>query len=124
MTGRLETHNGHRMWMASDEGPELGASQDALDLIGDALGHEAEGVVVPVDRLKLEFWQLRSGLAGEFIQKMINYRLWFAVLGDLAEPIAQSDALRDFVRESNRGRQVFFQPDLEALIAKLGPAAD
>ena len=64
------------------------------------------------------FLQLRSGLAGEFIQKFVNHRLAFAVIGDV-DRIAESEALRDFVRESNRGRSVFFLPDLDAFAAKL-----
>lgn len=122
MSGRLEEQNGHRIWVVGDDGPSIGEGQDALDLIGDALGYGADGVVVPVGRLKPEFLQLRSGLAGEFIQKLINYRLWFAVIGDVSEAVDRSEALRDFVRESNRGRHVFFMPDRDALLAKLGPA--
>ncbi|MNS58898.1 hypothetical protein D3C72_918350 [compost metagenome] len=123
MTAQLDERAGHRLWLVAAEGPALGTYQDALDLIGDALGHDAEVVVVPVARLHPEFWQLRTGMAGEFIQKLINYRLRFAVLGDLSAETAQSDALRDFVRESNRGRHVSFVADLDALVTQLGPAA-
>ena len=119
MSGKLEEVNGHRMWVAADDGPAIGAPQDALDLIGDALGHQADGVVVPAGRLRPEFLELRTRMAGEFVQKIINYRLWLAVVGDVSAAIAQSEALRDYVRESNRGRHVFFQPDLAALLAKL-----
>lgn len=123
MTAQLEERAGHRLWLVAGEGPALGSYQDALDLIGDALGNDAEVVVVPAGRLRPEFLQLKTGMAGEFIQKLINYRLRFAVVGDISAAIAQSDALRDFVRESNRGRHVAFVADLDALVTQLGPAA-
>jgi hypothetical protein len=123
MTAQLEERAGHRLWLVAAEGPALGSYQDALDLIGDALGHDADVVVVPVERLAPAFLQLKTGMAGEFIQKLINYRLRFAVVGDISADVAQSDALRDFVRESNRGRHVSFVADLDALITQLGPAA-
>ena len=36
-----------------------------------------------------------------------------AIVGDISRFMATSDALRDFVRESNRGTQVWFLPDVE-----------
>ena len=50
---------------------------------------------------------------------MVNYRLKFAVLGDISEHVAASDALRDFVYESNNGRQIWFLPDEQALEQRL-----
>ena len=44
-----------------------------------------------------------------------------AILGDIGEAVARSAALRDFVRESNRGRHVWFVADrmeLERRLAK------
>ena len=59
------------------------------------------------------------GLAGEVMQKFVNYQRQVVILGDLAEAVAASDALRDFVRESNRGRSVWFVADRAELEAKL-----
>ncbi|MFP5500843.1 MAG: DUF4180 domain-containing protein, partial [Candidatus Sericytochromatia bacterium] len=108
MLGHLVEHNGHRFWLASADGPALGDKQDALDLLGETWGQDVEGVVVPASRLKPEFLELRTGMAGEFIQTMINYRLWFAVVGDISVAVERSTAMRDYVRESNRGRHVHF----------------
>jgi hypothetical protein len=116
---RLDERGGRRIWAVGDEGPLLGSSRDASDLLGEALGADAEAIAVPAARLAPAFLQLRSGLAGEFIQKFVNYRLAFAVLGDISGPLTESEALRDFVRESNRGRSVFFLPDLDAFAARL-----
>jgi hypothetical protein len=70
-------------------------------------------------------------VAGEVVQKFVNYRLRLAIVGDLTTHLAVSAALRDFVRESNRGRQLWFVADDAELDARLaqdrggrGPAAE
>ncbi|SHN43559.1 DUF4180 domain-containing protein [Cryptosporangium aurantiacum] len=102
------------------EGAVLGDERAVMDLIGDAFAERAEWVVVPVERLGPEFFRLRSGVAGAVVQKFANYRLGLAVVGDISRYVAASEALRDFVRESNRGRQLWFVPDEAALEERLG----
>jgi hypothetical protein len=111
--------NGHRVWVLEKEGPALARLQDLLDLIGEALAQRVSTMVVPVARLDPAFFRLRCGPAGEFVQKIVNYRLRLAVIGDISTLTSASSALADFVRESNRGRDIFFLPDLDALAEKL-----
>ena len=99
-------------------GPLLSSEADATDIIGQVYGEAADWVVIPVARMAPEFWQLRTRLAGLFIQKLLNYRLHPAFVGDLSTQIAASDALRDYVRECNRGKEVRFaatRAELDAL---------
>jgi hypothetical protein len=70
-------------------------------------------------RFDPEFFRLRSGLAGEFVQKMVTYQRKLAIVGEISAKTAESDSLRDFVREANRGNALFFAPDIDALAAKL-----
>lgn len=119
MNVNLVEREGRRFLVVGDGDACLGTTQDALDLIGEAFGQEIDVMVVPVGRFVPEFFQLRSRLAGEFIQKFVTYGIKFAIIGDIAPQTAQSDALRDFVRESNRGTSVFFLPDFDALVTKL-----
>jgi hypothetical protein len=86
--------------------------QDALDLIGEAIQQEVEVVLVPVERLAEEFFQLETGLAGQLIQKCVTYRRRLVILGDISGPVAQSSAFRDFVSEANRGKHVLFVANL------------
>ena len=116
----LIERNEVRVLLVEDDGPRLGKLDDAADLVGQAFSEKASVVVVPAKRLDPAFFQLRTGIAGEFIQKIVNYRLRFAVIGDIGEALARSSALQDFVRESNRGREIFFLPDLDAVFEKLG----
>src|SRR5262249_53477860 len=115
--------NGHRLLMLEDAGPALTRVQDMLDLIGEALSQRVSAIVVPVARLDGEFFRLRSGVAGDLTQKIVNYRLKLAILGDISALTAGSTALSDFVRESNRGHSIFFLPDMNALAVKLARRA-
>jgi hypothetical protein len=90
--------------------------RDAVDAIAEAhYGHQAEWVVVPVELLPAEFFQLSSGLAGAIVQKFVNYRVGLIVLGDVSAHEEASEPFRDWVREANRGRELRFVPDQAAL---------
>ncbi|WP_395293115.1 DUF4180 domain-containing protein [Kitasatospora hibisci] len=105
------------------EGVPIREERDATDLIGEALGHGATWVVLPVARLHGDFFRLGTRVAGGIVQKFVNYRIGLVVLGDIAHHVAASDALRDFVRESNRGRQLWFLADEAELADRLAGAA-
>lgn len=101
------------------EGGPIAGTQDALDLIGAAFSR-ADVVAVPADRFDERFFTLRTGLAGEIMQKFVNYRLRLVIVGDIASRVAASTALRDLVHESNQGDQVWFVADLDELDTRLG----
>ena len=109
---------GSKAAVLAAEGPLLRGEQDALDILGDLYGTETEIVVIPVSRVDPEFWQLRTGRLGGFIQKLVNYRQRVAFVGDLQAEVARSDALRDFVQESNRSAEVCFATELAELEAR------
>jgi len=112
---------GSRVLVLGEDGPPLAATQDFLDVIGELWG--APGpvsfVAIPVARLAPEFFELRSGLAGEALQKFVNYRVQVAVVGELSAQLEASSALRDFVHESNAGAHVWFVRDLAELRSRL-----
>jgi hypothetical protein len=120
MSHDIIERNGFRLLLIATDGPALVSYRDATDLVGDALSEGVAAVVIPAARLDPAFFQLRSGVAGEFIQKIVQYRLKLAIIGDISAHTAKSEPLRDFVRESNRGTSVFFLDDLDAVLAKLG----
>ncbi|AVV44327.1 DUF4180 domain-containing protein [Streptomyces sp. ID05-04B] len=122
MTGTLVTLYGTRVLQCAPDGPPLDGERAALDLIGDAFGQDAQLVAVPAERIGEDFFRLRSGVAGEVVQKFVNYRIRLAVVGDVSRRLAESSALRDFVREANRGSQLWFLADDGALDDRLNPA--
>lgn len=122
MPDQLTEIQGVPTLLCAADGQRLRTERDATDLIGAAFGGGAQVVVVPVERLAGEFFRLRTGLAGAFVQKFVNYRMRLVVLGDVSGPTAGSEALSAFVRESNRGGQLWFLADLAELDARLRPA--
>ncbi|MCX4878400.1 MULTISPECIES: DUF4180 domain-containing protein [unclassified Streptomyces] len=121
-TNTVETIHGVRVLRGAFGGPPLDGERAALDLIGDAMGHDAELVVLPVERVADEFFRLSSGIAGAVMQKFVNYRVRLAVVGDISRLVADSTALRDFVHETNQGAHIWFLADDDALGARLRPA--
>jgi hypothetical protein len=113
---------GLRILALPDEGPPLAHERDFADLIGMTFGQGVDMVAIPVPRLTDDFFRLSTRLAGEVLQKFVNYQLRVAIVGDMSRWTAQSGPLRDFVSESNRGHSVWFVADLEELTRRLGEA--
>ncbi|WP_328964757.1 DUF4180 domain-containing protein [Streptomyces virginiae] len=115
----LQTINDVPVLMCGAEGEVIAGEREALDCIGDASYQGAEWVVIPVERFDEAFFRLSTRVAGEIIQKFVQYRMGIVVLGDISRHTADSAALRDFVRECNRGRQTWFLADAEELRGRL-----
>ena len=105
------------------EGPLIDSDRAAANLIGDAMSEGATLVAVPVSRLPDDFFQLHTGIAGMITQKVVNYRYKLAIVGDITDHLAASNALRDWVRECNRGHEIWFVASFEDLAARLGAAS-
>src|SRR4051794_28919078 len=110
---------GHPAVLLDPVGPLLRSEDDARDVIQETFGSDIQLAVIPVERLDPDFFVLRAGVAGVFVQKLVQYRLRLAVVGDISAQTAASDALRDWVREVNRGRDILFVADMPALEARL-----
>lgn len=121
-TGAVRELAGVRAFVCADQGPALNAERDAADLLGEVFGAGARVIVLPVARLGPDFLRLKTRVAGEVLQKFITYGFRVAIVGDVSAAVAASDALRDFVRESNRGVMVRFVGDLAELERTLPPA--
>ncbi|MGW7331633.1 DUF4180 domain-containing protein [Streptomyces sp. NPDC054840] len=115
----LQTINDVPVLMCGAEGEVIAGEREALDCIGDASHQGAEWVVIPVERFDEAFFRLSTRVAGEIIQKFVQYRVGVVVLGDISRHTADSAALRDFVRECNRGRQTWFLADADELRGRL-----
>lgn len=90
----------------------------ALDLLMSAK-YEAGTKYIVVDKQLIieEFFILSSGLAGEILQKYINYGGKIAIYGDFSH--YTSKPLKDFIYESNKGKDIFFVATREEAIGKL-----
>lgn len=119
MTTTLQTIHDVPVLTCAPEGETIAREGDALDLIGNAGYQGAAWVVVPVERFDETFFQLSTRVAGDIIQKFVQYRVGLAVIGDISRHTTDSSALRDFVRECNRGRQTWFLADIDELRERL-----
>jgi hypothetical protein len=108
------------IFICDPDGGRLRAEQDAVDLIGEAGYRRARWVALPAGRLDEDFWRLSTKVAGDFAQKFAQYGMGLAIVGDISEQLASSAPLRDWVREANRGRQIWFVEDMAELERRLG----
>jgi hypothetical protein len=114
--------HGVRVLLLPDDGPPIATETDATDVVGEAYGGDAEVVAVPVTRLTPEFTRLASGVAGAIVQKFVNYRLRLVVVGSLDHLGGSTGPVADWVREADRGRELWFVADLDELDERLSGA--
>lgn len=90
------------------------ARLDPGGLVGACLGEGVEAALMDEGALPPEFFDLSTGVAGEFVQKAVNYRLRIAAV--LPDPGIHSTAFQEFERESSRtGACRFFRTRAEAV---------
>lgn len=95
--------------------------QSALDLMATVRYEtDADRIILPKAALDERFFALGSGLAGDVLQKFVNYQIKLAIVGDFSG--YTSKALRDFIYESNNGNHVFFVSGEAETIEKLSRA--
>ena len=81
--------------------------QSALDVFMGLYYETGENkFIISKDNLVDDFFNLKTKIAGEILQKIINYRIKLAIIGDFS--IYESKSLRDFMYECNSGRDIFF----------------
>lgn len=97
-------------------------AQSALDLLMSAKYELGTKNILISKRLVAEdFFILSTGLAGEVLQKLINYGGRIAIYGDYSR--YTSKPLKDFIFESNKGRDVFFAATRDEALAMLAKQA-
>ncbi|MGN7471081.1 DUF4180 domain-containing protein [Brevibacillus sp. SAFN-007a] len=106
--------------VASDE-LVIADVQAALDLMA-TVRYEADcdRIILPKSMFAESFFDLKTRLAGEILQKFSNYRMKLAIVGDFS--VYTSKSLRDFIYESNNGNDVFFVPTEQEAMEKLSRA--
>ena len=120
MTDALTDIGGTKAYLLAPDGPKVASEQDAVDIIGQLWGQSVRLVVIPVARFADGAFDLRTTVLGHFTQKFVGYGKQLVILGDLGEHLAVSEPLRAYVRESNRGKHIWFVADLNQLAARLG----
>lgn len=96
----------------------IGDVQTALDLMA-TVQYEAgcNRIVINKSLLSESFFDLKTRLAGEILQKFINYRVKVAIIGDFS--VYTNQNFKDFIYECNSGNDIFFLPTEQQAIEKL-----
>mgnify|MGYP001070005602 CR=1 FL=1 len=118
----VETVGPASVMVCGETGPLLDGEGDARDLIGVVMAHIPAGqrwVAIPVSRLGAAFFPLESRVAGDILQKLGNYHIGVAIVGELPELALGRTSVQDFIRESNRGERIWFLSSVEAVISRL-----
>lgn len=93
----------------------------ALDVLMTAKYDVGSSAVVISKELVIEdFFILSTGIAGEILQKYINYGGKLAIYGDYSK--YTSKPLKDFIYESNKGKDFFFVATKEEAVERLTAA--
>jgi Domain of unknown function (DUF4180) len=80
--------------------------QDGLDLLGNLYYQNFDKIIIYEKNITPEFFDLKTGIAGEILQKFSNYRVRLAIVGDFTK--YQNKSFKDFVFESNKLGQINF----------------
>jgi len=91
--------------------------EDGIDLIGNVYYQGYEKLIILKENITPDFFDLKTKLAGDILQKFSNYRVRLVIVGDFSK--VESKSLQDFIRESNKGKLVNFLASKEEAISRL-----
>lgn len=90
-------------------------AEDGLDLLGNLYYQDFDKIIIHEQNINPDFFDLKNGMAGEILQKFSNYRIRLIIVGDFN---FTSQSIKDFIYESNNGKQVNFLSTVEEAILK------
>lgn len=115
---RSVKHNGVDIAVIDTADVLINDVQSALDLMA-AIRYQAGSNRIVIDKSAVseDFFELRTGLAGDILQKFVNYQMKVAIVGDFS--VYTSKSLKDFIYESNKGKDIFFLPTEKEAVERL-----
>lgn len=95
----------------------ISGPEDILDLMAEARFNGSGIMIIKDKSLHPDFFDLKTRIAGEILQKFSNYRMRLAIVGDFSG--FESRSLRDFIKESNRTGTINFVGSIEEALLRL-----
>lgn len=113
--------NGKDIAIVNSDEVCISDGQSVLDVIM-SINYEtgSHAIAINKEAIHENFFVLSTGVAGEILQKIVNYQFKLAVIGDFSG--YTSKPLKDFIYESNRGSDIFFISTEEDAVEKLSRA--
>lgn len=93
----------------------LAIPEDVNDLLGNAYYQGFDGMIISADKISPRFFDLKTRLAGEILQKFSTFRMRLAIVGNFST--FTSESLKSFIYESNRGSLIHFSPTTADAVA-------
>ncbi|MDD4080475.1 MAG: DUF4180 domain-containing protein [Eubacteriales bacterium] len=110
---------GHPVARVKSEAILISGAQSALDLIAQVwYAVHCDRMIVEKSAVSEALFDLRTGIAGEVLQKFSNYRAKLAIIGDFSGYASKS--LAAFIFECNRGGDILFLDDETEAVSRLG----
>ena len=83
-------------------------AQDTLDLIVLVrYDYDCDKIIIDKKNITEYFFELSNGIAGEIMQKHINYEMPLAIVGEFEQ--YSSKSLKSLIYESNKGSKILFK---------------
>jgi hypothetical protein len=92
-------------------------AQDAVELMMNCSYQGPDKIIIGEENVVAGFFDLKTGIAGEILQKFSTYRCRLAIVGDFAH--MESKSLRDFIYESNKAGRINFVASIEEAMSSL-----
>jgi hypothetical protein len=108
---------GAKIALLKSPGLVISETQDALDLLGEASYLGSHKIILRENQVTPKFFDLKTGIAGDILQKFSTYNVRLAIIGDFLKYPGKS--LKDFIRESNKYGRINFVSTLEEAKLKL-----
>ncbi len=110
----IDHKNDSKIAVISSEGIVIKNVNDALDLMADVKYQGYDKMLLRKEQIIDDLFDLKSGLAGEILQKFTTYQMRVAIVGEFAG--YNSKSLNDFIYECNQGDKILFKKtEAEAL---------
>ena len=100
----------------TSEGNVIATVEDGLNLVADIYYQGFDAIILHEATITPAFFDLKTGIAGEILQKFSNYRMRLAIVGDFAT--YQSKSFNDFF-ERSKNRQINFVGSQSDSLGKL-----
>ncbi|SEW52181.1 DUF4180 domain-containing protein [Chitinophaga arvensicola] len=94
----------------------INSPEEALQLIVDLYYQDFSKIIIREENIIPGFFDLKTGIAGEVLQKFSNYKAQLTIVGSFTKYPGKS--IRDFIFESNKGRQVNFLESVEQAVER------
>lgn len=101
------TANGNEIAIVNSDEVCLSDAQSALDFMMTVnFETGSHFIILNKEAVTKDFFVLSTRVAGDILQKFVNYQFKLAIIGDFSG--YTSKPLKDFMYESNKGKNFFF----------------